>query len=88
VKAKSVYDKFYRSKRQYPTHAIRGSGNAKGGLIIGSVAALRAITDKYGPLDVVRTMHTRSQWVFCVKRGTKQRLLREVKRGQEAQKQA
>ncbi len=61
-----LYKKYHASKYQYPTHIIKGSGNQKGKLIVGSEPARHAIEAKIGRnLKVVRTDHTKHEWVFC-----------------------
>lgn len=65
-----LYRKYRIGKCSFPTRAISGSGNAKGKLVVGETAALAAIEQKLGrKLFVVKTDHTRHQWVFCESRG-------------------
>ena len=66
-----LYRRYTGSKYQFPTHIIAGSGNVKGKLVVGSEAALQNIEQKIGrKLIVVKTNHTRSQWVFLEEKGT------------------
>jgi hypothetical protein len=62
----NLYKKFRAGKMRFRTHVIKGSGNAKGKLVVGSEAALQHIQQQIGrPLRVVKTDHTKFQWVFC-----------------------
>lgn len=64
---KSVkYTKRYQSKYEYPTRITKGSGNAKGGITIGHIAARRDLERELGrplaPGTEVRTAG--GNWVF------------------------
>jgi len=60
------YKKYHASKYQFPTHIIRGSGNVGGKLIVGSIAAQQHIEANLGrKLNLAKTDHTRTEWVFC-----------------------
>jgi hypothetical protein len=64
-----LYKKFHASKYQFKTHIVSGSGNVKGELVVGSKAALAHIQQSLGrTLDIVKTDHTRTEWVFCEKK--------------------
>lgn len=61
-----LYKKHHASKYQFPTHIIKGSGNTKGKLVVGSIAAQNHIEQALGrKLNVAKTMHTLTEWVFC-----------------------
>lgn len=65
-----LYKKYHESKYKFPTRTVSGSGNVKGELIVGSKAALHSIEARLGrSLKVVKTDHTKHEWVFCEKRG-------------------
>jgi hypothetical protein len=66
-----LYRKYRVGKRTARTRTISGSGNVKGKLVVGDIEALQIIEQKLGrKLVVVKTDHTRHQWIFCEKRGT------------------
>jgi len=64
---KSVkYNKFRASKAKHQTKIIKGSGNAKGKLIPGSISALQEIEARLGrKLNVHHVEKNRGQWIFC-----------------------
>lgn len=65
-----LYKKFHASKYQFKTHIVSGSGNVKGELVVGSKAALSFIEQTLGrKLKIVKTDHTKHEWVFCEARG-------------------
>lgn len=65
------YRKYRIGKQTCKTHIIAGSGNAKGSLVVGAVEALQKIEQYIGrKLNVVKTDHTKHQWVFCEAKGT------------------
>lgn len=65
------YRKYRRGKKTFKTHMIKGSGNTKGKTVVGSDAALRDIEQQLGrKLNVIKTDHTKDQWVFCEEKGS------------------
>jgi len=61
-----LYKKHHASKYEFRTHTVKGNGNSKGKLVVGSEPARHSIEAKLGrPLKVVKTDHTRTEWVFC-----------------------
>lgn len=65
-----LYRKYRAGKRTFKTHIIKGSGNAKGKLVVGSEAALQHLQQKLGrPIKVAKTDHNKFQWVFCELKG-------------------
>ncbi|HEY6021360.1 MAG TPA: hypothetical protein VIY48_16085 [Candidatus Paceibacterota bacterium] len=66
-----LYRKYHASKYKFPTVIYSGFGNAKGELRVGHKPALQFLEQQLGrKLNVVKTMHTKHEWVFCEARGT------------------
>ena len=62
----SLYRKFRASKYTHPTHTVRGSGNVKGQLIVGSESAKHEIEARIGRSLVVHHIEdNQGQWIFC-----------------------
>jgi hypothetical protein len=65
-----LYRKFRASKYTHKTRMIKGSGNTKGQIIVGSVPALQEIQSKLGrTLNVHHIEANIGQWIFCELRG-------------------
>jgi hypothetical protein len=63
-----LYRKHRASKYKFPTRIIKGSGT-KGKLVIGSALALTSIEARLGrKLQITKTNHTRTEWVFYERR--------------------
>lgn len=61
-----LYRKFRVSKYDHPTKTISGSGNSKGGLVLGHVSALQEIQQRIGrTLNVHHIEKNIGQWIFC-----------------------
>lgn len=61
------YRKFHASKYQFPT---RIKTKSEGGQMVGSRAALSHIQQVLGRrLNIAKTDHTRTEWVFCELKG-------------------
>ena len=68
------WTKIRRSKWKFPTKIIKGSTGHKGQLVIGEKLALTDIERQIGgKLNFAKTMHTPTQWVFCIPIGGNKR---------------
>lgn len=57
--------KFRRSKRQFPTHIVKGTRKGEGHLVIGEKSARQDIERKEGiSLEDAKKCHTKSEWVW------------------------